>query len=337
VTTRSTFTRHRRIWGFAALLAGLAVILSACSSATPGNQGSSVAAPSTSPSSTASTTAPAPAQGASTSKAAVKPTVATGAPVHVRTELWDGEQVGVGMPVIFYFSKQITEAKTLQDLTKVTVNGKPVVAAWYFETSDANKGYPIEAHLRTQTYWPAHSEIHVSAPMKGQSAGPGLVFDDSLSINFATGAENILTVNDATHAMNWISDGKQMGVFPVSLGASDTPTARGIKVIMEKGASICMHGPGYNICGVKYTQRLTYGGEYLHAAPWNKRIGEVDSSNGCTNLNTADAKTLYAALEIGDVVNYPNANGPKMQLGDGYGDWNVTWPLWQTGGLVSTT
>ena len=38
-------------------------------------------------------------------------------------------------------------------------------------------------------------------------------------------------------------------------------------------------------------------------------------------------------LEIGDVVQYPNASGPLMGLGDGYGDWNVPWPQWQTGGL----
>jgi hypothetical protein len=26
-----------------------------------------------------------------------------------------------------------------------------------------------------------------------------------------------------------------------------------------------------------------------------------------------------------------------MQMGDGYGDWNVSWPQWQTGGLYSTS
>jgi lipoprotein-anchoring transpeptidase ErfK/SrfK len=105
---------------------------------------------------------------------------------------------------------------------------------------------------------------------------------------------------------------------------------------MEKGASICMSGPGYNECGVKWTQRLTYGGEYLHSAPWNVgNIGRFDSSNGCTNLRPADAQRLYNFLGIGDVVIYPNANGPRMQLGMGYGDWNVPWTQWLTGGVVA--
>jgi lipoprotein-anchoring transpeptidase ErfK/SrfK len=124
----------------------------------------------------------------------------------------------------------------------------------------------------------------------------------------------------------------------VSLGASDTRTRSGTKVIMEKGASICMKGPGYNECGVKFTQRLTYDGEYLHAAPWNvyNITHGIDSSNGCTNLLPADAQKLYGILEIGDVVQYPNANGGKMQLGQGYGDWNVPWTQWLTGGAAPT-
>jgi lipoprotein-anchoring transpeptidase ErfK/SrfK len=135
-----------------------------------------------------------------------------------------------------------------------------------------------------------------------------------------------------------LSDGKVWGTFPVSLGAANTPTLRGTKVIMEKGRDISMRGPGYFDAHVKYTQRLTYGGEYLHAAPWNTyNIGHgVNSSNGCTNLYDADAIKLYNFLEVGDPVQYPNASGPKMNLGEGYGDWNVTWSLWQTGGAVKT-
>jgi lipoprotein-anchoring transpeptidase ErfK/SrfK len=109
-------------------------------------------------------------------------------------------------------------------------------------------------------------------------------------------------------------------------------------VIMEKGRSICMRGPGYYECGIKYTQRLTYGGEYLHSAPWN--VSNIssgrDSSNGCTNLLPADAQKLYGFLGVGDVVRYPNADGPVMSLGSGYGDWNVPWSQWRTGGIVRT-
>jgi lipoprotein-anchoring transpeptidase ErfK/SrfK len=267
--------------------------------------------------------------------------------VHIQTLNSDGAQYGVGMPIIAYFSKRITDGRALQAATKVTVNGAPLAGAWYFENSSAKAGYPIEGHWRPETYWPAHSTVHVDLPMKGQSAGTGLVYDNDLTLDFSIGASHISTVDNSTHMMTVVSDGKTYGTFPVSLGASKTPTLRGIKVIMEKGKDISMRGPGYFDAHVKYTQRLTYGGEYLHSAPWNcvgspgcvgpaNNIGHANSSNGCTNLRPADAQKLYGYLEIGDVVKELNANGPKMQLGQGYGDWNLSWSLWLTGGLVRT-
>jgi hypothetical protein len=65
-------------------------------------------------------------------------------------------------------------------------------------------------------------------------------------------------------------------------------------------------------------------------------IGSGDSSNGRTTLRPYDAAKLYHFLQVGDVVYYPNANGKQMGLGDGYGDWNVPWRVWQTGGIVPT-
>jgi len=257
--------------------------------------------------------------------------------VHVKLLNYDGSHVGVGMPIIAFFSKKITNATDFQKATKVTVNGKSVTGGWYFETSSYYKDFPYEAHWRPRNYWPAHAEIHMDLPVKGLYAGRNYRFENSLTLDFTTGPRNIATVNDANHQMTVTTDGQPYGTFPVSLGAVNTPTARGIKVIMEKGISVCMSGPGYYECGVKFTQRLTYGGEYLHSAPWNVgNIGRFDSSNGCTNLLPADAEKLYHFLRVGDVVIYPNANGPKMQLGAGYGDWNVPWGQWQTGGLVPT-
>jgi lipoprotein-anchoring transpeptidase ErfK/SrfK len=259
------------------------------------------------------------------------------APVHVRLKFSDGSEFGVGIPVIAYFSKKISDGKAFADATQVTVDGQPVQGAWYFEPSASQQGYPLEAHYRLKDYWPAHAAVKMDLPVQGLSAGKGLAFDNSLTLDFSTGAANIATVDDATHTLSLVSDGQPAGTYPVSLGATNTPTAKGTKVIMEKGASICMSGPGYSECGVKWTQRLTYGGEYLHAAPWNTgNLGHADSSNGCTNLSTADAKALYDELRIGDVVRYPNANGPRMTLGAGYGDWNVPWSQWLAGGAIPT-
>ena len=278
--------------------------------------------------------------------------------VHVSVNIADGAGVGVGMPYIATFDKPITNGSAFQKATKVTVNGKEVDARWYFETSDPASGHVMEAHLRTEAYWPANAQIHVDLPVQGASGGSvrlhpleHYVFDQNLTSDFSTTDAHIVTVSNASHELTVTDNGKVWGTFPVSLGAADTPTLRGIKVIMEKGADVEMKGPGYDDPHVKWTMRLTYGGEYLHAAPWNclasrgngctstlaNNIGYGNSSNGCTNLMPAQAQKLYGFLGIGDVVTHLDATGARMTLGQGYGDWNLTWSQWQTGGAVPTS
>ena len=281
----------------------------------------------------------------------------TAVSVHVSVNISDGATVGVGMPYIAIFNQTITDARAFQDATKVTVNGAEVDARWYFEYADASSGHPMEAHLRMEHYWPANARIHVDLPVKGHTGGavahhPNSVyrFDNSLTSDFATGDAHRVVVSNAQHQLTVYNNGSVWKTFPVSLGATKTQTRRGIKVVMEKLPTVCMHdiAGNYHECGIKDDQRLTYDGEYLHAAPWNctsgpgctgpyNNIGSANSSNGCTNLRPADAKTLYDFLGIGDPVEFPDADGKRMQLGDGYGDWNVTWSLWQTGGAIKTS
>lgn len=315
----------------ALLFAVVGLVATGCSSSTNG--------PSTTVTKTGSAPAAPGGSGGASTPGSASPTTAAATTVAVKTLNEDGSEYGVGMPVIAFFGKKITDAKAWQDATKVTVNGKTVKANWYFETSSAGKG-PIEGHLRPQEYWPAHASVHVDFPPAGTPLGAGFVSDGKLtSLDFTTGPRNIVTVDDSTNKMTVLSDGKVWDTFPVSLGSTKTRTHSGIKVIMDKGRDISMKGPGYYDAHVEYTQRLTYDGEYLHAAPWNTSniANGINSSNGCTNMYTADAKKAYGFLRIGDVVTYPNADGGKMQLGMGYGDWNVDWGQWQTGGLVSTT
>jgi lipoprotein-anchoring transpeptidase ErfK/SrfK len=171
------------------------------------------------------------------------------------------------------------------------------------------------------------------------SAGAGLVYDDSLTLSFTTGARTVATVDDARHEMSVTTGQKTVGPFPVSLGTVKTPTRRGTKVIFSKKSPKCLTGPTFRQCGIKYAQQLTYDGEYLLAAPWNTKSIELqlDTSNGCTNLLPQDAKTLYSVLRIGDVVRYTGTKGPEMTMADGVGDWDVPWSTWQRGGLLPTS
>jgi lipoprotein-anchoring transpeptidase ErfK/SrfK len=328
--------RPRRWAAVAALAVAGALALSACSSS---NKGSGTAVTSTGANGkpTVVTTSKAP------------PAAKQKVPVHVAVNISDGTQVGVGMPYIATFGKvKITDGRQLQAATTVTVNDQKVDAAWYCEYSDPVNGYLMECHLRTKTYWPAHAQIHVELALKGKSAGgvprhpsQEYVFDNSLTSDFETGDARIVTVSNTDHTVTITDDGKVWKQFPTSLGAPDTPTKRGIKVIMEQVKTVCMHDiqGTYNECGIKWDSRVTYDGEYLHAAPWNTYNIDhgINSSNGCTNLHPADALEAYNFLKVGDPVEYPDATGPRMQMGQGFGDWNVTWGLWQTGGVIATS
>lgn len=324
----------------AAAATALTLVLSACTSAQSPTAEKTVTI--TRDGSTTTTTSPATSSSPSSSKPS-KPALPV-TKVHL-TGFPDSQTVGVGMPIIADFNKKITNAADFVKDTTVTVNGRVVHGGWYFEYSDPASGHLMEAHYRLQHYWPAHAHIHVSFNLKNKPAGiknhHRLEFDGQLtSLDFHTGARTISVVNDATHEMTVRSDGKHIGTFPVSLGAPDTPTFNGIKVIMEQRPSVCMTDTkhSYYECGIKWDQRLTYSGEYLHSAPWNiANLGHHDTSNGCTNLSPTVAERLYHLMRVGDVVEYPNADGPKMSMGQGYGDWNVPWSDWQTGGALSTT
>ncbi|MBO0868201.1 MAG: L,D-transpeptidase [Micromonosporaceae bacterium] len=299
---------------------GLALLTTACSGPAPATswQGSP---------------APGSAAGASPSQS---PTP-TGRPVHVRLYERDGSTYGVGMPIIAYISARITDAKAFVAATKVTVNGTAADGAWFFEKSAIYKGYPLEAHYRLSDYWPAHAAIRMDLPIKGQSAGPDLVFDNSLTLDMSTGAANISRIDGRTERMVVTSDGKQVFNFPVSLGKASTPTFGGVKVVMEKHRVQRMTGPGYDL-QVPFSVRVTNSGEFIHAASWNGgNIGQRSTSHGCTNLNESDAQHFFAFANIGDVAVYTNTGGPTMPSWDGYGDWNLPWSTWQSGGQVHTS
>lgn len=313
-------------------------LVSACTQAKQPGAVNSAPQPSSSvaSSSPTSSSAGSPSSTPTQSLASTRPAAPT-RPVHVSVLENDGGVYGVGIPIIAWFNVAPTDAHAFAKATKVTQNGHVVAGAWFFE-STKHAGSALEAHWRPQHYWLGHAAIHVDLPVKGLSAGPGLAYDDSLTLDISTGTSIVSRVDAVSLKMTVSVDGKQYGVYPVSLGAPNTPTARGTKVIMEKGADISMRGPGYFDPHVQWTQRLTYGGEYLHSAPWNvSNLGVRSTSNGCTNLAPATAKGLFDLMKIGDVVEYPNANGPAMTLGAGYGDWNVSWSQWLTGGALKTT
>lgn len=272
-------------------------------------------------------------------------TAPTGKPVKVSSTIGDGETVGVGMPIVLSFRPSPTDSAAFTKAAKVTVNGQPANGAWYWEKPYADQ--PIQAHYRQRglNFWPAHATIKVNLPIKGLSAGKGLVYAGGLtSVTFQTGDKHLSIVDGAAETMKVTSNGTLVKTLKVSLGKAQTPTYLGYKVVMQKGeagpsgslrpdGTVRMIGPNYNEL-VPWSVRMTADGEYVHDAHWNHRIGEVSTSNGCTNLTPADSKWFYGFARKGDVVQYLNTGGDVMPPLQGLGDWNVPWGAWSQGGLL---
>jgi lipoprotein-anchoring transpeptidase ErfK/SrfK len=79
------------------------------------------------------------------------------------------------------------------------------------------------------------------------------------------------------------------------------------------------------VAAVSYAQRLTWGGEFIHAAPWS--VGDQGYNNvshGCINMSWGDAEWLFSITHIGDPV---TVTGTEVQLtnGNGFTAWNLSW------------
>ncbi len=332
MTETTRFTRLRRVLGGTALVAGVALLVSACSGGGGGN------ADSLPPATVTQTVTPTPTAASSSSHPAPSTSKPAGPtrPVHVSLFQGDGQTYGIGMPIIAQFSRKVTDAHAFDKAVKVKVNGQEADGAWFWVSSNA--GYAMEAHYRLRQYWPPHSRIAMSMPLRGVSAGPGLSFDDSLTLELNIGAAHVSQVDGGAEHMRITVDGRQVKDFPVSLGKAEHPTYLGTKLVMARKNPQLMIGTPDDPYRVKvpWSVRVTNSGEFVHAAAWNTgNIGSRSTSHGCTNLLVADAEWFYKFSRVGDIVTYTNTGTSRtMPSWDGFGDWNISWSEWKQGNLL---
>ena len=87
----------------------------------------------------------------------------------------------------------------------------------------------------------------------------------------------------------------------------------------------------YDIDDVQWAMRVTYSGEFIHAAPWSVGSqGYANVSHGCTGMSTDERRLALRHEPRGDVVEYTGTDRP-MTLDNGYGDWNVAFADYQGG------
>jgi lipoprotein-anchoring transpeptidase ErfK/SrfK len=249
----------------------------------------------------------------------------------------DGETVGVGMPVIVNFDIAVTDRAEIE--RHLTVESKPAQQGSWHWISDH------EVHWRPKTYWQAGTDVTVNADVNGVDAGNGIYGQEDRTTQFHVGSRVVMAIDVARHQMKVSENGKVLRTMPISAGKPGFTTRSGIKVIIEKfrykdmdaaTTGISEDDPEYyDISNVEYAQRVTYSGEFIHAAPWS--VGSQGSSNvshGCVGMSTADAGWLYSLTKRGDVVDVTGSDR-RMEPTNGYGDWNVPWSDYKSGSALS--
>ena len=244
-----------------------------------------------------------------------------------------GQTVGVGMPVIIRFDVPVTNRAAIEKHLSVT-NTSNQRGAWHW-LSDS------EVHWRPVHYWKPGTDVTVKADINSVPAGNGIYGQVSRTATFHVGRSVISKVNAQTHQMKTYIDGKLARTTPITTGKPGFTTRSGIKVIVEKFRHKRMNSEtigiatnsseGYDLDDVEYAMRLTYSGEFLHAAPWSVGSqGYANVSHGCTGMSTANAEWLYNQSKPGDVVEYTGTDR-QMTLDNGYGDCNESFSQYAKG------
>jgi len=247
-----------------------------------------------------------------------------------------GETVGVGMPVIVSFDVPVTDRASIERHLKVTSSPQQR-GSWHW-LSD------YEVHWRPATYWQVGTDVTVDADINSVPAGNGIYGQESRQISFRVGDSVVSKVNAQTYQMQTFVNGALAKTTPITTGKPGFTTRSGVKVIIEKfrekrmnseTVGIAADDPeAYDIDDVEYAMRVTYSGEFLHAAPWSVGSqGSANVSHGCTGMSTADAAWLYDITKRGDVVEYVGTERP-MTLDNGYGDWNASFADYAAGSAL---
>jgi lipoprotein-anchoring transpeptidase ErfK/SrfK len=251
-----------------------------------------------------------------------------GAPAH-RTGtglyLFDDHTYGVAMPVVVEFSpgiKKADRATVQKRLFVTTVPAQPGVWAW---TANGTQAY-----YRAPKFWQPGTKLTVRAAVGGLPTGAGHYGDRDRSASAKIGRDLEMKVDNASKKMSVVQDGKVVRTMPVSLGKPSTPSASGTMVVMDKLASTVFDttdtdgAAGYRT-QIEFAQRLTWSGQYIHSAPWSTGAqGHTNVSHGCVNVSPSNAKWLFDKTLIGDPV-VVKGTSEKLQYGDGWTPWNVTW------------
>jgi lipoprotein-anchoring transpeptidase ErfK/SrfK len=201
-----------------------------------------------------------------------------------------GDVVGVAHPVEVTFAEPVADRQAAERSLHIST-GSPVTGT--FDWADATTVSFTPDH-----FWPAHS--------------PVTVLGDGFATEFTAGAAVVGVADLSDHTFTVSMDGQVVREMPASMGKPGFATPQGTFTALSRERYVTFDSrtigiplsssEGYLIDG-EYAVRVTWGGVYVHSAPWS--VGSQGNSNvshGCINLSPDNAAWYYDNVSLGDPI-----------------------------------
>ena len=202
----------------------------------------------------------------------------------------NGQTVGVAHPIIVTFSQPVVDRAAAEESIKV-VSPSEMTGKFQWRTDKVVQWVP-------DTFWPAYSTITLLAGGEKR--------------NFDTGATVLGVASISNHTFTVSVNGVVQRQMPASMGKPKHPTPIGSFSVLEKDKSVVMDSrtigiplddpEGYKLT-VADAVRITWGGVFVHSAPWSVGSqGYANVSHGCINLSPDNALWYFNTVGVGDPV-----------------------------------
>jgi lipoprotein-anchoring transpeptidase ErfK/SrfK len=258
--------------------------------------------------------------------------------VEAATFIYDDDVLGVALPIVVTFERDIPEKDRAAVQRRLFVRSDPPQEGiWHWIG-------PSEVHYRTREHWLPGTILEVRLATGGLPLGSDdVVGARDITVRASIGPETTFEVDNKTKRMTVTQRGRVVRTIPVSLGKPSDPTSSGRMVIMSRNPSEVFDSSTYGVpvnsprgyrTTVQWPMRLTWAGEYIHAAPWSVGDqGRRNVSHGCVNLATDQAKFVYDLAKVGDPV-IVTGTERHVAWGNGWTDWDVPWSEYVKGSAI---
>ncbi|MBY0442568.1 MAG: L,D-transpeptidase [Mycobacteriaceae bacterium] len=201
-----------------------------------------------------------------------------------------GAVVGVAHPVVVTFTGPVNDRATAERTIKIIAPNRPT-GRFLWANDHVVQWFP-------EHYWPAHTKVVVQV--------------HGLTTGFETGDVVKGVASISAHTFTIFINDELVRTMPASMGKPSRPTPIGSFTALEKQRSVVMDSrtigiplnssEGY-LLTAQYAVRVTWGGVYVHSAPWSLNSqGYANVSHGCINLSPDNAAWYFNTVSVGDPI-----------------------------------